>query len=214
MSYVLYRASALVYAGVMLLWMGEWLRKGSPQLLPYILAAFGVSLLVIVGMVLLCAWGKMRDLALCLLGHLPQKETWARRAETLRVQVVALYSESWELLHARRVLYQVALLNGLKLFILFCIPYVCQIALDLGGVLTLTETQALSAVMCLITHVLPGVAGMGPPEFAFLLLFSPHLQENTTSVLLLYRIVTYYAQFLISIVVFFRFFWQSSKGTG
>lgn len=93
----------------------------------------------------------------------------------------------------------------LKLFVLCCIPYLCQGSLHIQEDLSILQTQTLSSVMHLITHALPSISGMGPAEFSFLLLFSPYLGENSTATLLLYRVITYYVQFIIGAVVFFHF---------
>lgn len=72
--------------------------------------------------------------------------------------------------------------------------------------------QLLSALMLLITSVLPNVAGAGPTEFAFLMIFSPHVGGDAAlTALLLYRLVTYYLPFLVSIFPFCTI-QQVSKG--
>lgn len=59
-----------------------------------------------------------------------------------------------------------------KLFVLYSIPYA---ALRLVGctALNFAQAQMLASLMLLITSALPNVAGVGPMEFAFLLLFAP-----------------------------------------
>lgn len=58
-----------------------------------------------------------------------------------------------------------------KLFVLYSIPYA---ALRLVGctALNFAQAQLLASLMLLITSALPNVAGVGPMEFAFLLLFA------------------------------------------
>ncbi|EJW92353.1 hypothetical protein, membrane, partial [gut metagenome] len=58
----------------------------------------------------------------------------------------------------------------------------------------------LSGLMFLFSNVLPNVAGMGSVEVSFFLVFSQLFGEHTLSVLLLYRIGTYYLPFLLSCV--------------
>ena len=60
-------------------------------------------------------------------------------------------------------------------------------------------------VMLLLTGALPNVAGVGPTEFAFLLLFAPYAgQSGAALALVLYRAFTYYLPFLVSIGPFCR----------
>ena len=65
------------------------------------------------------------------------------------------------------------------------------------------HVQALSAMMMLLAGAIPNVAGMGPAEFAFLLVFSPYIGHiAASSALILYRLSTYFLPFFISIIVF------------
>lgn len=89
-----------------------------------------------------------------------------------------------------------------KLFVLYMIPYA---ALRLLGCTALTfgQAQLLAALMLLITNALPNVAGVGPMEFAFLLLFAPWSDTTVaSSALVLYRVATYFFPFLLSVIVF------------
>lgn len=59
--------------------------------------------------------------------------------------------------------------------------------------------------MFLIIGVLPNVAGIGPTEFSFLLLFSPYTGRGmASSALILFRISTYFCPFLVSLIVFIK----------
>ena len=100
----------------------------------------------------------------------------------------------------------------LKLFVLYSIPY---LALRLAGctALSFAEVQLLSSLMLLITSALPNVAGVGPMEFAFLLLFSPWAgTAAASSALVLYRVATYFFPFLLSVITFLREEKRSLKG--
>ena len=99
-----------------------------------------------------------------------------------------------------------------KLFVPYSIP--CA-ALRLVGctALTFTQAQLLASLMLLITSALPNVAGVGPMEFAFLLLFAPWADTAiASSALVLYRVATYFFPFLLSVIVFLREEKKSLKG--
>ena len=67
--------------------------------------------------------------------------------------------------------------------------------------------------MLLITSALPNVAGVGPVEFAFLLLFSQTADAGAASAaLVLYRVATDFFPFLLSVIVFLREEKKSLKG--
>ncbi len=99
-----------------------------------------------------------------------------------------------------------------KLFVLYSIPYA---ALRLVGctALNFAQAQLLASLMLLITSALPNVAGVGPMEFAFLLLFAPWADTAiASSALVLYRVATYFFPFLLSVIVFLREEKKSLKG--
>ena len=66
------------------------------------------------------------------------------------------------------------------------------------------QVQLLTSLMLFLSNALPNVAGMGSIETAFLLLYSSFLpQGEGMSVLMLYRIASYYMVFAASAVGFF-----------
>ena len=64
--------------------------------------------------------------------------------------------------------------------------------------------QLLTSLMLFVSNALPNVAGMGSIETAFLLVFGSFLERGEVmSVLMLYRIASYYVVFAASAVGFF-----------
>ena len=67
------------------------------------------------------------------------------------------------------------------------------------------QVQLLTALMHLISNALPNVAGVGPVEFAFVLIFSHYMEyAQASSALILYRVATFFFPFVLSIFVFLR----------
>ena len=66
------------------------------------------------------------------------------------------------------------------------------------------QVQLLTSLMLFVSNALPNVAGMGSIETAFLLVFGSFLEQGEVmSVLMLYRIASYYVVFTASAVGFF-----------
>lgn len=92
---------------------------------------------------------------------------------------------------------------ALKLFLLFCLPWLCIRFMQLSP-LSFARVQLLTSLMLFVSNALPNVAGMGSIETAFLLLYSSFLPSGEVmSVLMLYRIASYYFVFAASAVGFF-----------
>lgn len=201
MEYVFHKASIVLYATVMLIWQGGWLREACPDLSKYLVAGYGVCIVIITALVLVSTWGKMKALALRLLWSLPETEAWERRKSAWAANLESLYAESRNVLKSRGICRRVLLLNAMKLFCLYSAVYFSLRFLGIPA-LPMGRVQLLAALMLMISSALPNIAGVGPAEFTFLLLFTPFMTAaQASSALILYRTATYFFPFLLSIAV-------------
>ena len=203
LQYVFHKTTVLLYATVLLVFQHKWLAANTTGVLKYLPAAYAVVAAVILGLVLVCVSPLVQKLARWLLGFLPKTEKWQQRRADWQQQLDVLGEESRLLLADKRRCVQIFALHALKLFLLFCIPWLCIRFMQLSP-LAFARVQLLTSLMLFLSNALPNVAGMGSIETAFLLLYSGFLpQGETMSVLMLYRIASYYAVVAISAVGFF-----------
>lgn len=138
-----------------------------------------------------------------LLGFLPKTEKWQQRRADWLEQLEVLGTESRRLLTDKPRCLKIFALQALKLFGLFCLPYLCIRFMGLSP-LGFWQVQLLTSLMLFVSNALPNVAGMGSIETAFLLVFGSFLERGEVmSVLMLYRIASYYVVFAASAVGFF-----------
>ena len=91
-----------------------------------------------------------------------------------------------------------------KLFLMYTIPYFCLRFMGLSTALDFGQVQLLTALTLFLSNALPNVAGMGSIETAFLLVFGSFLTRGETmSILMLFRIATYYVVVAVSAAGFF-----------
>lgn len=198
LEYVFHKSSVLIYTTVMLLTQGRWLSAAGPGVSHYMVLAYVICALIIVALILLCACEKVLHLVLWLIGHIPDTEKWRHQKQLWSENIEALYMDSQRILHNRGCLWKVVVLNILKLFCLYSIPFFCLRMLNIPT-LSFWRVQLLTALMHLIANALPNLAGVGPVEFAFLLIFSNYINyAQTSSILILYRTATYFFPFAIS----------------
>lgn len=203
MEYVFHKTSILLYATLMLLLQGFWLREACPDLAGYLAVGYAVCILIIAALALVSAWDKMKTLALRLLQFLPKSEKWERRKTVWSENLESLYTETQNVLKSRGCCRTVFLLNAAKLFCLYSAAYFSFRFLGIEA-LSMWRVQLLASLMLMITSALPNVAGVGPAEFAFLLLFGRFMEPaQASSALILYRTATYFFPFLLSIAVMF-----------
>ena len=171
-----------------------------------------ISVLIYATVALLYTWDKVLKLVLMLLGKLPHTPKWDERREKWANSLTELNREAKKVLLVPSIRVKGIAVSLVKLFVLYSIPYA---ALRLVGctALNFAQAQLLASLMLLITSALPNVAGVGPMEFAFLLLFAPWADTAiASSALVLYRVATYFFPFLLSVIVFLREEKKSLKG--
>lgn len=202
LEYALHKSSVLLYATLLLALEGPWLREAGASVSRYLAAGYLICAGIIVALVLLCTWERARRLARWGLGHLPDTGAWGRRRRLWEENLDALYRQSRRLLRDRGRLGAALALNGPKLCCLYAVPYVCARALGIPAP-SFWRMNLLMALTHLISNALPNVAGVGPLEFAFMLLFPCCMgYAEASSVLILYRVATFFAPFLMSAGVF------------
>ena len=203
LEYVFHKSTVLLYATAMLLFQHKWLAANTSGVMTYLPAAYFVVAAVIVVLVLVCVSPLVQNLARWLMGFLPKTEKWQQRRADWQQQLDILGEESRRLLADKPRCLKIFALQALKLFGLFCLPYLCIRFMGLSP-LGIWQVQLLTSLMLFVSNALPNVAGMGSIETAFLLVFGSFLSSGEVmSVLMLYRIASYYFVFAASAVGFF-----------
>lgn len=203
-EYMLHKLSVVLFAAAACLAAGDWFWPAAASLRGYILLGFAVELAISLGLLLLCSWGRLRDLVLRLVRRLPSGGRWDGWKTAISQNVEALYTDSGQLLRSHRCCGRAVLVDLAKLAVLYAIPPLClriigETALSLG------RGAVLSALALLLTGALPNVAGMGSLELAFMVVFSAFVPRGKASAaLVLYRAATYFFPLLISVAVFLR----------
>lgn len=202
LNYVIHKTSIVLYASVMLLAGGQWICTAAPDITGYLLSGYAICVAVIVILILLCTRKRAYMFALWLLRKLPDYGKWQRFAQRTQKQQEYMYMETTACLQNKKRLLAVILINLIKLGAYCAVPYVCMHMLG-ENMLGLLQIEMLTAIMFLIAGAIPNVAGMGPIEAVFFLMYKPILGNAlTSSALILFRVATYYSPFVISVFVF------------
>ena len=203
LEYVFHKTTVLLYATVMLLLQHKWLAANTSGVLNYLPMAYAVVAAILVVLVLVCVSPLIQNLARWLMQFLPKTEKWQQRRADWQQQLDILGEESRRLLADKPRCAKIFALQAVKLFGLFCLPYLCIRFMGLSP-LSFAQVQLLTSLMLFLSNALPNVAGMGSIETAFLLVFGSFLSSGEVmSVLMLYRIASYYVVFAASAVGFF-----------
>ena len=187
----------------MLLLAGRpWMAAHSDGVLRYLPGAYAVVAGVIVGLIALCALPVVQHLARWLLHFLPTRAA-GPSAGKLAGAAGHLSTESRHLLADKPRCAAILGVHLVKLFLLFCLPWMGLRFMGLDTGLTFWQVQLLTSLTLFVSNALPNVAGMGSVETAFLLVYSSFLPDaSSMSLLMFYRLASYYAVFAASAVGF------------
>ncbi|MCD7855719.1 MAG: flippase-like domain-containing protein [Clostridiales bacterium] len=203
LKYIFHKSSIFIYAAAMLL-IHSFAGVKIPGLMKYIYTGFGVCAVIIAFLILICTLPAVQQALLKLIERLPKTEKWNRRKSLWSDNLKSIYTESKNVLKNPSCCLKIIFVNLIKLSWFYTIPFVCIKVLGFSSP-AFIQTQVLASIMLLITGVLPNAAGIGAAEFSFMLIFSAYLEKiQVSSALILYRSVTYFFPFLLSIVVFLR----------
>lgn len=203
LQYVFHKTAVLLYATVLLLAGRPWIAAHSDGVLRYLPGAYAVVAGVIVGLIALCALPVVQRLARWLLHFLPDTGRWAERRESWLEQLDTLSTESRHLLADKPRCAAILGVHLVKLFLLFCLPWMGLRFMGLDTGLAFWQVQLLTSLTLFVSNALPNVAGMGSVETAFLLVYSSFLPDaSSMSLLMFYRLASYYAVFAASAVGF------------
>ena len=189
LQYVFHKTAVLLYATVLLLAGRPWMAAHSDGVLRYLPGAYALPV--------------VQRLARWLLHFLPDTGHWAERRESWLKQLDTLSTESRHLLADKPRCAAILGVHLVKLFLLFCLPWMGLRFMGLDTGLTFWQVQLLTSLTLFVSNALPNVAGMGSVETAFLLVYSSFLPDaSSMSLLMFYRLASYYAVFAASAVGF------------
>lgn len=195
-----HKVSVLVYATVMLLVHGTFLNNTFSGNLHYLYGGYGLSILVILFLVLICTSKKFHSLLFFPLDRCMKSPKWAARKEKWKREVENLRKESVKLLKNWKMVVCVVGVNLLKLSCWYIIPLLTLHAVDVGNMgVSVLDCLATSSIMQVLIAIIPNTGGMGSTEVVYTLLYGELFGRITAgSTMLLYRLSNYYLPFVIS----------------
>lgn len=201
-DYMLHKLSVLLCNTLMLLFMGNWLLSGSGKMKQYLLIGYGFYAVVIFGLagIVFSEFIYKRICFLILL--LPDKGKWRKGKNICRHHLRIMHQSGNKIKTEKRNMIKMITFHGCKLLVMYAIPFVC---LQFTGnhELTFWKAELLTGASNLLSGVLPNISGMGSAEVSFLFVYFAFMKNSmVSSILILYRFVTYFFPFFISIFVF------------
>ena len=169
----------------------------------YIYAGVGLSILVIIFMILLCASTWFHKLVCKILDWTIGRTRFKEFNENVKAQIGLLRESTVKVIHKPKAWLALLGINAVKMTCWYIIPAIAIYAAggNLGGV-TISEALTVTSLMQLLIGVVPTSGGVGSLEVVFSLLFVAVFGKITAgSSMVLYRLSTYYLPFIVSLVM-------------
>lgn len=199
--YIVNKSAVLFVTLMLILGKGQDLFHKFPHLLTAVIISLLLSSVIIAVLILLCLWKNMNLLVDRIFARFPDTETWNTRKEKIEANISALYEAAQFFLKDKKTLGKAFLVQCVKVTWMCIIPYFCLRLFHISSYHIL-EIAMLTALSLLLSGICPNVGGLGPVEVTFLFFFSQYMPgSQAASTLVLYRFITYFLPFLISIPI-------------
>lgn len=201
LPYMFHKAAIILYATIMILWEGDFIRTRYPESYHYLYGGYGLSLIIILFLILVCASEKFHRILFYPLEKHVKKDSWRKQILHWKEEISKLQKEAYAIVRTPSIWAKLIPINLLKLTFWYIIPLVALKAV--GGcnlTISVPEVLATSSFMQLIVGVIPVTGGMGATEVVYQLLYGVLFGEVTAgATMILYRMANYYVPFLVSV---------------
>lgn len=199
LQYAFHKISIAIYSAVFFTLSFGYMIQHFGGYTGLLLAAYGVTMIITLGLILFCCSEKFHKLIFKLIAFFNKKGKWDALEVQLREQCDELEAASRYLLKRKKMVAGVILLNMIKFCFWYGIPYLIFAG---SGNISIVETMGITALSVMIAAVIPAPAGIGSTEIMFTTLFSGIVGTGLAgSASLLYRFATFVFPFLSGAVL-------------
>ncbi|MFV0380560.1 MAG: YbhN family protein [Anaerorhabdus sp.] len=208
MDFIIYQATMVVSVLILLILRFTYFFNNFSNFFFLVLIGFGVNSVIIIGLWILATFPKVytwittKGILLASKLHIVKnkEETLSKlnvQLERFAKEVVRLKS------HKKTIVYSVVA-NFIRMFVYYSIPFFCAKALNVNVQLSdLINILALSSFVSMINCFIPIPGASGGTEATFVLMFSTIFGKiSATSIMILWRLVTYYFVMILGGAVF------------
>ncbi len=189
LQYMFHKVSIALFSGVFFLANLSVMLQHYRRYGVYLLAAYVLTVLLSVGLVLLAAYPKLHLLILYLAGKANRSGKWDAQIAKLKESLQLMEASSATLLKNPKTVTACLGKTLLKLGFWYCIPFL--VVSQTGGI-TLLSSWSVTSLAVMSAAVIPTPAGIGSVELVMTGLFSKLVDVQTAvAITLLYRITTF-----------------------
>lgn len=206
LPYNYHKTAIMLFATIMLIFQGDFIRETFTDSYHYLYAGYGMTVAIVLALILMVVSKTFHKIVFWPLDRMFKTGKWYERKESWSKYVGNLREESRDVVRDWGLTFKLIGVDLVKMLVWYVMPYIAYYAVcGTPPAFTLIEIIAAAAFMQLIVGAIPNAGGMGTAEVVYTLIFSVlygDVVAGTTMVL--FRFATYYLPVLISIVVMGR----------
>lgn len=193
-QYVVHKVSIVIFSGLFFLLNWNMMIGYFKEYLVYLLAAYVLTVLISVGLVLFAVSAKFHRLLLRLGNHFNKKGRFDKALKKLASNCEIMEHTSEELLKDAKTIVTMWLKDMAKLCFWYCIPFLVMGMTQIS----VLDSWSVTSLAVMTAAVIPTPAGIGSTELIMTSLYSVIIDtDKAVAVMLLYRFATFIFPFLV-----------------
>ena len=188
-QYVLHKISIALFSGICFVLNWRFMIRHYHTYGWMLLAAYGITICICIGLVLFVASGRVHRLLLFLMNRINRSGKWTDKIERQKQEFEMMEEASAELLTDRTLMFVLIIRNLIKFCFWYGIPFIIVFS---SHTIRLLDSFGITSLSVMTAAVLPTPAGVGAVEYIMTMLFAVVLGNGKAgAVTILYRIATF-----------------------
>lgn len=194
-QYMIHKVSIALFSGIFFLVNWRVMAANYKNYAGYLLLAYGVTLLIAIGLILLAVYPRFHQLILRLGGKLNRRGKLDKALVKLEQSANLMEKSSSELLKDAKTIVAMFAKTLMKLCFWYCIPFLILLG---TGEVSLLSSLSVTSLSVMTAAVIPTPAGIGSTELIMTSLFRVLVDvEKAAAITVLYRVATFIFPFAI-----------------
>ncbi|BAK47369.1 hypothetical protein CXIVA_14030 [Clostridium sp. SY8519] len=193
-QYVVHKLGVAIFSGILFAVSWQFMITNYSKYVWLLVLAYGVTVLICVGLVLLIMWKKFHELILNLIRRFNKNGRFDSLLMTLETDAEIMGTTAKKILKDRAQVLKLLVITLVKYIFWFDIPF---LIVGGAGKVSFLHSLSVSSLAIMTAAVIPTPAGVGSSEFVMTLMYGPLVGiEQAGAVTILYRLATFIFPFL------------------
>ncbi|MGE4213488.1 MAG: YbhN family protein [Anaerotignaceae bacterium] len=201
-SYSFHKIAVAVYVSLAMVFNLGFFKANYGQYFKYIFIGFGLTVLIVTGILAVCMWRRAHGLIMYFLNKMLGRTRFADKLCLVEKKLSTLQTETKKILNNKAQAVIVVGIQMLKISCWYLIPYFAIRGMDSTLTLSPARCIAVVALVVALVGVIPTPGNVASIEILFTLMFTTLVGETYAgAAMVIYRFATYYVTFFVAIII-------------